>query len=151
MSKIPEHHQQNSKTLLHSLCTHATILLHTLTHYYTQYIRGPMKRLKEIFKPPTPIPFSAEEIENSTRIQKSATPKYTFDWYLKWVASLFVLIAMSMRGLEDFFVYDMTLSMIGLILWLWVSILWKDRALILLNAVGFVLVLRNFLVYLAGV
>ena len=27
--------------------------------------------------------FSPEEIENSKRIFKSATPKYTIDWYLK--------------------------------------------------------------------
>ena len=110
-----------------------------------------MKRLKEIFKPPTPIQFSAQELKNSNRIQKSTTPKYTFDWYLKWIASFFILIAMSMRGLEEYIVYDMVFSLIGLILWLWVSFLWKDRALILLNAVGFALVLRNYLVYLAGV
>ena len=39
--------------------------------------------------------FSKEEIENSKRIFKSATPKYTVDWYLKWIASIFVLAAMS--------------------------------------------------------
>ena len=37
--------------------------------------------------------FSKEELENSKRIQKSATPKYTLDWYVKWIASLFILDA----------------------------------------------------------
>ena len=51
------------------------------------------KKLREISK---------EELENSTRIQKSATPKYTVDWYVKWVASLLILSAMSMRGVVGF-------------------------------------------------
>jgi len=31
--------------------------------------------------------YSQEEIKNSKRIFKSATPKYTLDWYVKWTAS----------------------------------------------------------------
>ena len=31
--------------------------------------------------------FNPEEIKKSNRIFKSATPKYTTDWYIKWVAS----------------------------------------------------------------
>ena len=27
----------------------------------------------------------------SDRIFKSATPKYTLDWYIKWIASIFIL------------------------------------------------------------
>ena len=72
--------------------------------------------------------FSQEEIENSKRIFKSATPKYTADWYIKWVASVFVLAAMSMRGIPEFQFYDLVLSIIGIFGWVIVSILWKDRA-----------------------
>ena len=89
--------------------------------------------------------FTQEELENSKRIQKSATPKYTVDWYVKWIASMFILSAMSVRGLVDYIYFDMIFSMIGLLLWVWVSVIWKDRALIMLNIVGFLLVLRNFL------
>ena len=53
--------------------------------------------------------FKKEELENSKRIFKSATPKYTIDWYLKWVASVFVLVAMSMRGIEEYLLYDLSL------------------------------------------
>ena len=28
----------------------------------------------------------------SDRIFKSATPKYTLDWYIKWIASIFILL-----------------------------------------------------------
>ena len=87
--------------------------------------------------------FTAEEIKKSKRIFKSATPKYTIDWYVKWVASIFVLIAMSFRGVSGYETYDLYLSMIGISLWLWVSVLWNDRALIMLNGAGLLLLIRN--------
>ena len=93
--------------------------------------------------------FSKEELKNSKRIYKSATPKYTLDWYIKWVASAFVLVAMSMRGVDGFQLIDLIFSTIGIALWFWVSILWKDRALILLNGVGFMFLLRNLFQSLA--
>ena len=91
-----------------------------------------------------------EELENSKRIQKSATPKYTVDWYVKWVASIFILAALSMRGLDGLQIYDLCFSIIGIGLWLWVSIVWKDSALVMLNGVGLLFLLRNLFVYLTG-
>ncbi len=87
--------------------------------------------------------YSEEELKNSNRIQKSATPKYTLDWYVKWVASIMILIGMSIRGIDGLQVYDLSVSIVGIALWLWVSILWKDRALIILNAVGLLFLIRN--------
>jgi len=87
--------------------------------------------------------FTAEEIKKSKRIFKSATPKYTIDWYVKWVASIFVLLAMSFRGVSGYETYDLYLSMVGISLWLWVSVLWNDRALIMLNGAGLLLLIRN--------
>ena len=92
--------------------------------------------------------FSPEEIENSKRIYKSATPKYTVDWYIKWIASAFVLIAMSMRGIAEFQFYDLVLSIIGIFLWLIVSVIWRDRALIMLNGIGLALLIRNLIEFL---
>ena len=80
--------------------------------------------------------FDPKELKNSKRIFKSATPKYTKDWYTKWIASAFILAAMSIRGAEGLAIYDLGLSIIGVTLWLIVSILWNDRALILLNGTG---------------
>ena len=94
--------------------------------------------------------FTKQEIENSNRIQKSATPKYTLDWYIKWVASVFVLAGMSMRGVEGLQLYDLIASTIGITLWLVVSILWKDRALIVLNGAGLLFLIRNLVIQLNG-
>ena len=94
--------------------------------------------------------FAKEELEKSKRIYKSVTPKYTLDWYVKWIASLFILAAMSLRGVDGLQLWDLGLSVIGISLWLWVSILWKDRALVLLNGVGLMFLLRNFFVSVMG-
>jgi len=87
--------------------------------------------------------FSKEELENSKRIFKSATPKYTADWYLKWISSVIVLCAMSIRGVPELIFYDLVLSVVGIFGWLLVSIMWRDRALILLNSFGLLFLLRN--------
>mgnify|MGYP003665740492 CR=1 FL=1 len=93
--------------------------------------------------------FDPKELENSKRIYKSATPKYDASWYVKWVASCFIL---SMRGIEGLQFYDTILSLIGVTGWMVVGLLWKDRALIMLNAVGIILFVRTLLVeyYLIG-
>jgi len=93
--------------------------------------------------------FSKEELANSKRIFKSATPKYTLDWYIKWVASAFVLIAMSVRGVPEWAYVDLIFSVVGIFLWLIVAILWKDRALILLNGVGLLFLIRNLAISVA--
>ena len=65
--------------------------------------------------------FAPEELKNSKRIYKSVTPKYTLDWYIKWIASAFILAAMSIRGVDGLQFWDLGLSVIGISLWLWVS------------------------------
>ena len=87
--------------------------------------------------------YSKEELKNSKRIYKSATPKFDISWYIKWTASIFVLAAMSIRGVEGLQTYDLVFSIIGVTGWLVVSILWKDRALLVLNGVGLAFLLRT--------
>ena len=86
---------------------------------------------------------SQEELEKSNRWFKSATPKYTFDWYVKWISSIIILAAMSIRGVEGLQLYDLILSIIGITGWLIVAAIWEDRALIMLNSVGLLLLLKN--------
>ena len=88
---------------------------------------------------------TVEELTYSNRWFKSATPKQTLDWYLKWVASVMLLAGMSMRGIEGLQLWDLTISISGVTIWLWVSILWQDRALIVVNSVGLLLLVRNLI------
>jgi hypothetical protein len=60
-----------------------------------------------------------------------------FDWYLKWVASIIVLCSMAMRAAgPEYRMLDIYLGWFGIALWIWVSIIWRDRALIMLNVVS---------------
>lgn len=95
------------------------------------------------------LELSVGEIKNSKRIVKSATPKGDLSWWVKWISSGFILVSMSIRGVDGLQFYDLTLSLVGVTGWLWVGLLWKDRALILLNGIGVFLFLntliKNFL------
>ena len=93
---------------------------------------------------------SPEELKNSKRWFKSATPKYTLDWYIKWVSSIFILAAMSMRGVEGLQLYDLIFSITGVAGWLVVSAIWEDRSLIMLNSVGLLLLLKNLITALVA-
>ena len=75
----------------------------------------------------------------------SETPFYTFDWYIKWIASVFILISMSIRGVEGFQLVDLTFSILGVALWTVVAFIWNDRALIVVNLVGLGFLLRTFI------
>ena len=89
--------------------------------------------------------FDPKELLNSKRIFKSATPKGDISWYVKWASSFFIICAMSLRGIEGMQFIDLILSIFGVAGWLWVGMLWKDRALIILNAVGLFLLVKNLL------
>ena len=83
--------------------------------------------------------FNKKELENSKRIFKSATPKYTYDWYIKWVVQYFYLCAMATRSNPELAIYDQTLSLLGCTGWLIVANIWKDRALIILNTAAVII------------
>jgi len=59
------------------------------------------------------------------------------DWYVKWAATICMLLSMAMRSAGiDYRLYDLAMGTVGVLLWLWVSVMWKDRALIMLNVVS---------------
>ena len=89
--------------------------------------------------------YAKEELENSKRIYKSATPKLTLDWYVKWAASIVLLAAMVIRSANISNTVDTILSFIGCLGWLFVAFIWKDRALIILNAVACFILLTGLL------
>ena len=92
--------------------------------------------------------FSLEEIANSKRIFKSATPKQDLSWYIKWTSSVLLLSAMVFRAEGLFPLADLILSFTGGMGWLWVGLLWRDRALIILNSVAVVILATGLLRYL---
>ena len=71
---------------------------------------------------------------NSTRVFKKVTPKGDLSWYIKWVSSFFILMAVVFRSIS-MHDYDLWFSIFGTAGWFWVGMLWHDRALIMLNGV----------------
>ena len=69
-----------------------------------------------------------------------------FDWYLKWVASIIILVSLAMRAAgPEYRLFDLGFGIVGITLWLWVSVIWRDRALIMLNGVSFFMLLTAIL------
>ena len=94
--------------------------------------------------------FAPEELENSNRIFKSATPKYDISWYVKWVSSILILIALTIRAADYPRIYDMWFGFFGMIGWTYVGILWKDRAIIIMNVISTALLLIGLLSHYRG-
>ena len=67
----------------------------------------------------------------------SVTPKYDITWYVKWTASIIVLIGITIRasGVTQLQWLDIVCSWIGAVGWFYVGFRWNDRALMILNAV----------------
>ena len=74
----------------------------------------------------------------------TSTPLHTKDWYLKWVASVILLVGMILTA-QNIYPINLFVNITGLIGWLIVSIIWNDRALMIVNAVG-IAILFNGLV-----
>lgn len=74
--------------------------------------------------------------EGRTKPDRNWYPE-NFDWYLKWIASVLILISLAMRAAgAEYRMFDLMFGIAGIGLWLWVSVIWRDRALILLNGVS---------------
>lgn len=87
----------------------------------------------------------AEIVADNDQIFEAVTPKYTLDWYIKWIASVFILISIAFRAADGYHIWDLAFGLVGVIGWLIVSILWRDRALILLNGVSLMMLVIGIL------
>ena len=84
-------------------------------------------------------------VAENDQIFEAVTPKYTLDWYIKWISSVFILISIAFRAANGYQLWDLGFGTVGVIGWLWVSIIWRDRALIILNAVSLMMLVIGLL------
>lgn len=90
------------------------------------------------------------ELREHEHPSKTSTPlkhHHPLSWWLKWASSLVLIFAMIMTT-NDMYPYNMFLQFIGVAGWLWVSIIWNDRALIVVNAVAVAIFLNGIVAYL---
>ena len=80
---------------------------------------------------------------------KTVTPMHTLDWYIKWVSSIILIVGMVLTA-NNLFPWNVLVQCLGIAGWLIVSVIWIDRALIIVNAVGVAILLNGFVGYLLG-
>ena len=78
---------------------------------------------------------------------KTVTPTHTLDWYIKWVSSIVLIFGMVLTA-NNLFPWNVLIQAIGIAGWLIVSIMWNDRALMIVNAVGVAILLNGFVGHL---
>ncbi len=86
---------------------------------------------------------------NSSRVFKKITPKYDLSWYIKWVSSVFIIIAMALTS-ANVFPLNIVFHLLGVTGWLAVGLLWHDRALIFLNGVAIFVFLSGIINHYYG-
>jgi hypothetical protein len=80
---------------------------------------------------------------------KTSTPlkePHQLVWYVKWTSSILIVLAM-IASTNQLYPYNIFLQFFGCLGWLWVSIIWNDRSLIVVNAVACAIFINGFVMY----
>jgi len=75
------------------------------------------------------------------------TPLYTKDWYIKWVSTIVLLFGIILTA-NNIYPLNLYVNVVALFGWIIVSIIWNDRALIIINVVGLTIYLNGIVSYL---
>ena len=90
-----------------------------------------------------------KEHENPAKTSTPSKHQHPLSWYGKWISSIILIIAMIFTA-NNIYPYNLYFHFVGLMGWLWVSILWNDRSLITLNAVALAIYANGMIAYLLG-
>jgi energy-coupling factor transporter transmembrane protein EcfT len=74
------------------------------------------------------------------------TPTHTVDWYVKWVASIIIIISVILTS-NNIYPLNLFFYAAGLSGWFIVALLWNDRALLVINAVSLALLANGLISY----
>ena len=85
------------------------------------------------------------EFSGMTKLNKQ-TPTHTFDWYVKWIASVVLVVGVILTS-NNIYPLNLMVHAIGMFGWFIVAIIWNDRALLVINAVSLVLLLNGLVSY----
>ena len=81
-----------------------------------------------------------------TNILDKQTPTYTLDWYIKWIASIILIVGVILTS-NNIYPLNLIVHAIGMFGWFIVAIIWNDRALLIINAVSLVLLINGLVSY----
>ena len=80
-----------------------------------------------------------------TKLNKQ-TPTHTLDWYIKWIASIILVVGVILTS-NNIYPLNLMVHAIGMFGWFIVAIIWNDRALLVINAVSLVLLINGLVSY----
>ena len=92
----------------------------------------------------------SENLKEHENIAKTSTPlrhHHPISWWVKWVSSIVLIFAM-IATTNNLYPWNMILQGIGVAGRLWVSIVWNDRALIVVNAVAVAIMCNGILIWI---
>ena len=75
------------------------------------------------------------------------TPLYTKDWYIKWVSTIILIAGMILTS-NNIYPHNLFVNIVALVGWIIVSVIWNDRALIIINTVGLSIYVNGVVSYL---
>lgn len=73
---------------------------------------------------------------------KKITPTGDRSWYCKWLGSICLVTGLSLRSAEVY-PYDLYFTLLGSVLWTYVGMVWRDRAIMIVNAIYIGIVLMG--------
>ena len=85
--------------------------------------------------------------ENPSKTLTPNKSQHPPTWWVKWGASIILVFAM-VATINDLYPYNMFLQFLGVAGWLWVSIVWNDRALIVINAVACAIFINGIVMWI---
>jgi hypothetical protein len=77
---------------------------------------------------------------------KKLAPTHTLDWYIKWIASVFLVAGVILTS-NNIYPLNLFFHAIGMFGWFVVSILWNDRALLVINAVSLAILINGLVAH----
>ena len=77
---------------------------------------------------------------------KKLAQTHTLDWYIKWIASVFLVAGVILTS-NNIYPLNLFFHAIGMFGWFVVSILWNDRALLVINAVSLAILINGLVAH----
>jgi hypothetical protein len=77
---------------------------------------------------------------------KKLSPTHTLDWYIKWIASVFLIAGVILTS-NNIYPINLFFHAAGMFGWFIVSILWNDRALLVINAVSLAILINGLVAH----
>ena len=71
-------------------------------------------------------------------------------WKVKWVSTIILILAMILTS-QNIYPYNLIFHILGILGWTYVSIVWNDRALIVINSVGLAIFSNGIVSYLVKI